>query len=230
MARSYFKLEGKDEVVIFEKLLNYYTKEKSGLSISHISLSEAYEKLQRVSDGGRVFTALIDILINVTLLKCEMVPAEIARRKLCNTEQPETVLDSPNFFIDLMDLHRLNTAFIFRYRALWDKMMGFLILVLTPSDYDKFCEAKSKKRFFKNCMLKIKNFPRDLIHNIDRLLRDFDNKYRTPEAHLTGSMRKYSFSKVYFDENTQFLLLEFWTPMNEMLIEIGEVIKIMPQE
>jgi hypothetical protein len=53
-----------------------------------------------------------------------------------------SVLDSEAKFFGKMDIHRFNTAYVLRYRALWDKLMGLMILIFVPNEYDLFAGAQ----------------------------------------------------------------------------------------
>lgn len=65
---STFVLRNREEVVTFAAWLNKYQKAKLGFSSNHLSLVDAYDQLQDRIDGGRVFTALLDIQVNYILL------------------------------------------------------------------------------------------------------------------------------------------------------------------
>jgi hypothetical protein len=63
-----FVLKNREEIVTFTVWLNTYEKAKLGLNSNHVSLVDAYDKLQERNDGGRVFVALLDLQINYILL------------------------------------------------------------------------------------------------------------------------------------------------------------------
>jgi len=86
--------------------------------------------------------------------------------------------------------------------------MGFLILLFCPNDYDVFIEAKSKKRkFTKIAYEKIPQIPSELVRQIEVFVTNFDNSFRTPEAHGPGVLRKYTFLMEPITNNPQIELI-----------------------
>jgi len=149
-----FKLESRDAVVRFETLINAYLKARSQFSVHHMSLVRAFDEFQQHPDGGRLFSALLDIYINFALLQTEIlgISATWNHNFGGNKPKPADVLSSPPAFFATVDIHRFNTAFVFRYRALWDKIMGFIVMIYAPADYDTFRQAKSRRRAFRKIM------------------------------------------------------------------------------
>ena len=227
---KYFRLHNKGEVIAFDELLKEYAEERIGFSINHISLVDAFNKLQSHKNGGKIFTSLLDIQINNVLLLCDMAPIANLWNKLTRENRNKgSVLDSKENFFDKMDIHRFSTSYVFRYRALWDKIMGLHVLILAPADYDRFVSSNSRKKQFKKIMSRISIFPQKIISEIEKILTDFDKIFRTPEAHATGKLRKSSLSMEPFHKNEQLLFIDFANAMNDMIINIGEIIKTMPK-
>ena len=65
----------------------------------------------------------------------------------------ETFLDSYEIFLGKIELHRAISAFFLKYRAVWDKIMVFLILTIVPEEYENFASAKSRKKDSKKSSL-----------------------------------------------------------------------------
>ena len=63
-----FSLNSREEVIRFEQLLDDYSSNHAQLSLRHVSLIEAYDRLINRKDGARLFYALLDIQINIVLL------------------------------------------------------------------------------------------------------------------------------------------------------------------
>lgn len=191
-----FKLNSREEVVRFEYLLDSYVKSKAHNALQHISLTKAYDQLQGHENGGRLFSALLDIQINFVLLYLDIIAvgstwnSQFSKGKL----EGGSVLDSEAKFFGKMDIHRFNTSYILRYRAIWDKIMGLIVLEHAPSDYDAFSKSKSKKKTFKKILDKCDQVSPEFIYGVNDLLTNFDHTFRTAEAHGTGSLRKYSFT------------------------------------
>jgi hypothetical protein len=91
----------------------------------------------------------IDLVLNLRLIWCDMISASRAWGALVDAKlATEPALSSEAVFFPRLDMHRYSTSYIFRYRALWDKVMGFVILFFAPHRYDEFANAKSKRRTF----------------------------------------------------------------------------------
>jgi hypothetical protein len=101
--------------------------------------------------------------------------------------------------------------------------MGILVLLYSPKDYGGFVEAKSKKKTFRKIATKTGNIPEGFVNGLEELLTNFDNKFRTAEAHGTGVLRKYSFSMESMDKNPQIELMGYWIVFNDFIIEIAAV-------
>ncbi|MCK4742902.1 MAG: hypothetical protein KAT25_03705 [Sulfuriflexus sp.] len=223
-----FSLKDREEVKTFETLLKEYVNQQAQFSLSHISLVDVYDSLQIREDGGKVFTAILDITINFMLLHCDSHRVGATWNQYFSKGKLEggSILDSQVKFSGKMEIHRFNSSFVLRYRALWDKLMGFLILYYSPKNYDKFCKSKSRKRSFKSLSKDITQLTDEFVQSVEGLLTEFDNKFRTPEAHGTGALRKYSFTMESMGKNPQVELIGFWNVMNEMILNIGKEFKI----
>lgn len=214
-----FTLNTREDVIIFESLLDKYIIAKTQLSLRHISLVKAYDCLQSRSDGGRIFSALLDIEITFLLLYLDLHTVGSTWNALFSKGKLEggSILDSEVKFFGKMEIHRFNTAFVIRYRALWDKLMGIMILIYAPNDYDSFSSAKSKKRTFVKLAEKNQFAEPQFLKNLSDLLTKFDNSFRTSEAHGTGVLRKYSFKMEPFTQNPQIELFKFYNSVNEFI-------------
>jgi len=134
-----FKLNSQEEVKLFQDRLNKYVSQRAQVALPHISLVDAYEVLQSRKDGGRVFSALLDLQINFSLIFYDIHSTGSIWNKKFSKSKPSgtSVLDSEEIFSGKMDIHRYFSSFILRYRALFDKLMGLLILTYSPDEYDK---------------------------------------------------------------------------------------------
>jgi len=225
MLEKKFILKDKDEVETFENMLRDYTTSRVQGSISHISIIDAYNKLQKIENGGRIFAALLDLEINYILLFCDIHNAGAVWNNKFSKGKLEggSVLDSNDKFFGKMDIHRFFSSYIFRYRALWDKIMGLLILIYSPKEYDNFYSSKKKKNTFKKITEKNPKISSDFIRAIDEKLTVFDDIFRTPEIHGTGSMRKWSFNMEPMTENPSIELIGYWNNVVDMMVTIGKI-------
>lgn len=226
MGLETFSLQSREEVVRFDELLDTYAKERSGMQFGgHISLTNAFDYLQRREDGDRIFSALLDIQINFILLWLDLSSvggtwnAFFSRGKL----KGGSILDSPVKFFGKMDVHRFCSSYVFRYRAIWDKIMGLIILIDLPEEYDDFSSSRSKKRAFGKITNKYQLLKNEDRKYISELLTSFDDKFRTPEAHGSGRLRKYSLTMTPMETNPQAELIYYWNELNRFIIQIGKI-------
>jgi len=187
-----FSLRDRTEVEKFEELLYRYEAARTKLARKHISLAAAYDNLQERVDGGRIFTALLDIKLSVVLLRCDLFAVghiwneNFSKGKL----EGVSILDSEEKFFGKVDMYRFNTSYFLRYRALWDKIMGILVLAFSPEDYERFADAKSKKKAFRKIATKTSNIPEQFVKAIEGLLTNFDNKFRTSRSTWNWGCKK----------------------------------------
>lgn len=225
MSSSVFTLNSREEVVSFQELLEGYSRTTFQTALPHISLVDAYDHLQTRSDGGRVFTALLDLQVNFLLVFADIYSMGATWNRLFSKGKLEggSVLDSSNKFNGKMEIHRFNTSFVLRYRAIWDKIMGLLILMHDPARYDAFMKARSRKKEFIK-IAKESKFASDIfLLELEQLLTTFDDKFRTAEAHGSGVLRKYSFVMESLEKNPQIELVEYWNKVNQFLLNYGKI-------
>lgn len=225
MAAITFKLETREDVERFGVLMLQYSEARSQIALNHIPLLKAWDQLHHREDGGRVFTALLDIYLNLHMIHQDLTAvggtwnANFSKGFL----EGGSVLDSSAKFFGKMDIHRFATAFILRYRAMWDKIMGFLLLQFSPKDYEGFSNSKSKKKAFRTAASRINDIPEEFVAGLLAALEKFDNVFRTPEAHGTGALRKWSLTMEGFEGNPMFELIGHWNFLNETLLALGGI-------
>jgi len=194
------------------------------MALKHVSLVAAYDYCQSRTDGGKLFTAILDVFINFLLVYCDMCSA-VSLWSQTNPKDPgkeQSVLDSVEVFFGKMDCHRYNSSFVLRYRALWDKLMGLLVLMYVPAQYERFSSASSRKKTFFKIVRESSLLTEDNAGNLIKLLEGFDNEFRTPEAHGTGALRKWSFNMVPMQENPSIKLLGYWNVVNDTMSRLGK--------
>ncbi len=226
-----FTFKNREEVIRFENLIKSYNEKRFSLHLDQISLVKAYDYLYGLypnNKASKIFTALFDIYINFMLLYYEFSDLGGTWNRFFSKGKLEggSLLDSEEKFFGKIDIHRFSSNFIFRYRALWDKIMGFLILMYDFDNHQKFNDAKSKKRTFKKLANEIKGISKDSIDSIDLILKTlekFDSEFRTAEAHGTGSLRKSSLSMSQMPDNPLFKLIDYWEAIWLMFILIGKM-------
>jgi hypothetical protein len=219
-----FWFGSRDEVVRFDGLIKSYLEDRKQQVLSYYQLAPAYDKLE-----SRLFYSYFDIVISIIHLDNDLwTGAQIWNEKFSKKESARgSVLDSKDNFYGKMDIHRYHVSFVLRYRAIWDKIMGFLILLFFPEHYDTFAKADSRKKSFRtiaeNHLDKWQYLP-SIVKIIDGPLTKFDNDYRTPEAHFTGRLRKWSFMMLSWKDDQTFNLYGYRNLLNHVMIKIRELV------
>lgn len=220
-----FTLGSADDICRFERCLDEYVNAKTkGAAVTHFSLVEAFAELQGDPDSGRIFAALTDIRISLALLLCD----SIALGREMNKTMPQVLAKSGQLtesqtFEIRMDIHAHANSFILRFRSLWDKFMGLLVLRFAPQEYERFASSKSKKAAFRKIMSQHPIMPDGFVLTVEGLIQKFDDTHRTAEAHGTGSLRKSSFSWEAHTESPPMALLGYWNLVNEIAHIVGGV-------
>jgi len=133
-------------------------------------------------------------------------------------------LDSYPIFFGKIELHRAIASFVLKYRAMWDKIMGFLILTIVPEAYENYMQAKSRKKRFKDIFSKLDSGAAWFAEEIHTKITSFDDKYRTAEAHGTGVIRKYAFEMDSLDESPLINIVDYWNFLNETVHTISKML------
>lgn len=228
MVNDHFTLNNSEEVRLFCERLDSYQKSKIGSSSSYIDLNIAFDKLQGYNQGGKLFAALLDLKLNFVMLLIDTANSGGTWNQYFSPGKLEggTVLDNQQKFNGKAEMHYYHGNFIPRYRAIWDKIMGILILIFKPDSYEKYRRAQSRKKEFVKICNGIPQFPVEFVKNITKVLSDFDDSFRSPEVHGTGKLRKWSFTMYALHETP--MLNEFgnyWNWLLPMLSAVDKIIK-----
>ena len=62
----------------------------------------------------------------------------------------------------------------------------------------------------------------DTAQSLRQILEMFDNELRTPEAHGTGALRKWSFTLEPINEDPSMKLIGYWNVINEVILRLGK--------
>jgi hypothetical protein len=128
-----------------------------------------------------------------------------------------------------MEIHRFSSAYILRYRTLWDKLMGLMILIYAPDEYESFVNAKSKKLRFQKLAEKHQFAEEQFLKKLGELLNRFDTAFPSAQAHLPGAHDDYSIALQSLNPNPQIQLLGFWNAVNGFISKFGKIITKVPQ-
>jgi hypothetical protein len=223
-----FALRTREEVDRFSQLFSLYYRTHFQMAIEHISLLKAFDQFQSHQEPGRLFTAMLDVHINLNLVFAELQQVGGTWNKHFSKGKLEggSVIDSKEKFFGKMKIHQHSTAFVLRYRAIWDKLMGFLILAFLPARYDDFRRAKSRKRMFIKLAQSAPEIGGEFAKQVSEVLDKFDQRFRTPEAHGTGALRKWTFTMDSMEKNPQVDLWGYWNALNNTTIAIAKLLNI----
>ncbi len=171
-----------------------YYKWRSGFTLGYLSLENLwhYSNLyhnKSESKSNQLYNILQDIKISLVMVTQHYYAFIVANNAFIGLASEET---KPLY---RMEMYNQLTAFILKYRALWDKFMNVLVYLYYPEKYATKSWVKksgSRKGGFANTFRENKVWFK-LEPYIDGL-RKFDDKYRTPEAHLEGKTKKLFFS------------------------------------
>lgn len=223
--RARLRFQSSEEVACFEALLERYQQERKSGSFQWVSLADAYEFLQRSPEGGRVFAALLDLRFNVANLEQDLtfMGQTVNASFVASDLSCVSLLEAPELFFERLDLLKANTSYIFRYRAIFDKIMALLVLLsASPKDYDGFMCANSRRKSFKKIAAKTNRLSPALVKHIIEAAEKFDDRFRTAEVHGTGSARKWVFAESLGPENPQIDLFWAWNRLHPLLTMIGK--------
>lgn len=194
MAKREFQLRNSEETARFEQLLDEYRQRRGLHPYRHLPLAQAHKVLVEHPEGGRLFVSLFDIQLSRTFLNEDLnTISDVLNRDIRERRSSEqSILADANFFVERVDFHRACTNFVLRYRALWDKTMGVLILLLCSNKYDRFDKAASRQKEFGKIMNETDALPTNECQKIKKCVMDFNDRFRTAEAHGSGILRKLS--------------------------------------
>jgi hypothetical protein len=214
-----FSISSRDEADRFQRLLNLYCEIRFRDGFSAISLGEAFDFLKDLPEGSRSFAAVLDIAINFVLLMSDSLESwsPLPSAALEGLKHQSYTVDQLEF-LARMDSHRHSSAFVLRYRALWDKMLGLIVLLGAPEKYEDFFGAKSRKKEFAKIAREHLHLPDTTVEPLLALITEFDDTYRTAEAHGTGSLRKWSFIPLPPESNPKVDFLRYWNVLNLLVL------------
>ena len=251
-----FQIKSKQDAKKLDlRLDTYWKKSNVGSGLGKDYFFSVYKNLDGVNEGGRIFSALIDLEMTYLFMAKDVTKSAGGWNQNFTPGKLEggSVLDDYNKFHGKVEILDALSSFTFRSRAFWDKYMGILVLIKDPENYQKYCKAKSRKKTFKKIAAEWSDFPikvqEALLHTLQRheiyalskeqlkegtfypvtfldvlftYIEQLDNQYRTPEAHGTGVLRKWSLSMLPLEHSRDFDLLGHWNIVNSMVRGLRE--------
>lgn len=184
-----FSLKNREDVVRFAELIKNYVEEETHLPFHWVDLPRWYDKCMTIEDdGGRLFSAILDLKITFAFVFIDFYRT-IPGFKAMNIKDSPKILIDANLFKEKMSLLHDNIDMAIRFRTIYDKFMGVLVLLLCPDQYKSYLKAKSRKEHFKKIMCGY--IDPDSLDSIFATISCLDDRYRTAEVHQTGRMRKW---------------------------------------
>lgn len=226
MKSHIFPLSELKDVEEFERQFDLYLEMQTRFPLKHISITKAYMVLQTQPNGSRLFAALIDIMLTFGMIRTDLTAYVSQMNKVieCDgTFHNPIVNKRTDSFNARMQMHHHANGFVLRYRSVWDKIMGFIVQLTDPEEYDFFMQSKSRKKAFRKFALKTGFPPIELVDVIQEAITNFDNKFRTSEAHGTGVLRKSSFVWSTLSDDPQSLFIGYWNSLNSVVHLIGKL-------
>lgn len=203
---SGFIITSRSEAELFEKYtLDFMKSFLQPYFHCNFRLGEIFDDCRTYLDGGKIFSASLDLYINIHLVACDVWEYCGLWNKYFSKENPlaksivnisDDIFKNQQAFIVRLSLHKIIISFIPKYRALWDKIFGLYFLIYQPIDFEKYVKSKSKKKYFNNNFKHKEKISKKIIEYIENGLQDFDDRYRTPEIHGQGSIKKWSFEPI----------------------------------
>jgi hypothetical protein len=158
-----FPLRSTSDVETFERHLHTYVKARTGFdSLSHFSLARVHEALLKESSGSRVFAAMVDLRISLALLEQHTIALGRLLNRSIPDEEDIALNESEASFLARMEIHDHANAFVLRFRSIWDKVMGVLVLSLSQVATKASSMRKARGRPFARYSQLTRSYPRSL--------------------------------------------------------------------
>lgn len=210
MKPSEYKINSKQSAEEFERKLRIYCEARK-IRLDSLGLSEAYLYLTMPCFDHRCFSAYLDLCLQDIALQQDI---NILWTK---TNCEVLALTTDGFSENRMDRYIASSNAAHRIRAMWDKIMGFIILLEHPASYEEFVNSKSRLSAFKRVHAKwiraCSNESEELISflsgKVDRIsdnVTSISDNFRTSEAHSVGRLSKWAFAK-QVDEDDPFEIM-----------------------
>ena len=150
-----FKIASLQDAEAFEAYINRYGEATSfsgydmrGAILNIYKYSRVHSKDDQIN--GQLLNASVDLELTYLFIMKDSLLAGGAYNRLHDIGKIAlgSVLDDFELFSGKLDILYALSAFSFRMRAFWDKYMGVLFLLYEHNRYDKYVDARSRKKFF----------------------------------------------------------------------------------
>jgi hypothetical protein len=224
MVSEFFTPRSSADAYRLDELLDEYCRRRGVTYIAHLSLGAVSEFVKRECRSGRVFDFCVELQIQNVMLRLDI--NDLSRSLRHNGAAP---LSEHDAFCHRMDVLRLNSDVVFRYRAIWDKVMSVIIQLIAPHEFERFQSAKSRKKRFAKITGSSSALPAGFVDHIIRTTGDFDNLFRTPEAHGSGSTRRWVTGEAAEWDSIQADIFWAGNALNRVLLALGTTLRHQPE-
>lgn len=217
------EINSRENAKLFDIYLEEYQNRKKAPPVNeYFKMEDAYLAVQKtpVTNRGRLIAYIKDIKIQIALLGVDL--CKIVDEKKWNAESEM----NQEVFCNAIEILKANSDYIFRFRAILDKVMTIYILIFMPNEYRKFGK-KSRKKAFKNIMKNVPSMPPEYLNLIETTITDFDEKYRTAEIHGCGSTSKWCFDQTNGPFTKQSDMFWAMNSLNMIILETSKLFLYM---
>ena len=254
-----FRITSLQDAVNFSAFISRYGDSTiSGYNVcDHIRNIYKYSRIHCEDDriNGKLLNAYVDLELTCLFMSKDVHLAGSTHNQLHTKGKiaSGSVLEDFELFSGKVDILNALSALSFRIRAFWDKYMGFLFLLYEWQKYEKFIQARSRRKYFiknaqmwseislhfRKCLTNVvrtwlmHSQNREAVKEIDSLnfvfpfpdpflrimneLIEMSDAVRTPEAHGSGYLRKWSLANFPIDRSRDFALINHWNVINEFM-------------
>jgi len=206
-----------------DQLLGEYCRRCGTPLLPHFSLETISKLVRNHPESGRIFDFCVEVQLQVAILQIDL--ARIGK----SLRRPEaTPLSDEDTFCHKMDVLRMNSDYIFRYRAIWDKVMSVIVLFVAPSEFEKFNKAGSRKVSFLKIAGASQALPSGFVDHILKTTEAFDKRFRTSEVHGSGSARRWVTGELEGWDSIQADMFWASNSLNKVLVALGAVFREPP--
>jgi len=213
-----FHIRSREEATAFQALLQVHLPRLP----EHWSFAEAFDHLGAREHSKRLQTALLDVLLTYAA-----VHADSGHWVISDSHVPQhggSIYDDARAFAARFDKWRAATSFLVRTRALWDKVMGFLVLYHCPERHEEYRKGKkgSRRKAFRAIAADgaIPSLGEDDLKAMNEIV-DALSRVRDAETHWDGTIRKWAFSTALPHETPEVgLLLTHWNSANHLIANL----------
>ncbi len=217
----------------YDAFLRRYVDEKAYVGLCAPPLGDAYNELCTRPDLNQLMAALFDLVLEMACLACDFFGPDGIWYAMTEPFSREKTNPKRSYddFREKMTLQRNVNAFVLRYRAQWDKVLGFLILLYFPKQYNKFVSAKSRKKEFTKLVASSPVLQKEIVPLLEKQVADFDDRFRTPEAHGAGVLRKWLFSgnSIWDWDDPTLHLVAYWNALAMVMQTLDTYIRDAPK-